>query len=233
MARNKALSLFVVALALTACDAVPRDPEGTLERVRGGTMRVGITAHDPWTSFEGGQPAGIEVDLLQDFADEIDADIEWVPGSEGDLFEALHVGQLDVVIGGFTSTTPYSKDAALTHPYVTTAVVVGVPEGDAVPDDIAGMEVAAETGSEAAGLLSKTDAERLLIEDIAHAPGAAAVDDWLLDDLGLRDTGVRLSEHDHVMAVRLGENGWLVTLERFLLERGSEIRDMVQRQGPS
>jgi hypothetical protein len=34
-----------------------------------------------------------------------------------------------------------------------------------------------------------------------------------------------------VMAVRLGENGWLVTLEGFLLERPQEIEEILNEEG--
>lgn len=38
------------ALALAACGAtIPTDPDGTLETVRGGTLRAGVSPAEPWT----------------------------------------------------------------------------------------------------------------------------------------------------------------------------------------
>jgi polar amino acid transport system substrate-binding protein len=211
---------------------MPRDPEVTLERVTGGTMRVGITAADPWTILEGDEPAGgVEVRLVEDFASSIDAEIEWITGSEEELFGALEVRELDLVIGGITSTNPWSAKVTFTHPYLSTFSTIGVTEQDQTGGDIAGMEVAAERGTELAGLLEKTDAEVVLVDDIAQAPGAAAVENWLLDDLGLYDSDVRLKESDHVMAVPLGENAWLTAVERFLLARQGEIEDLLEQEG--
>src|SRR5687767_518503 len=83
-------------LLLVACATPPEDPEGTLDRVRGGTVRVGLTEHDPWTLVDG--PAGVEVELVERFAERLDATIEWTDGSEQEMFGALEAGSLDLVI---------------------------------------------------------------------------------------------------------------------------------------
>ncbi len=60
--------LLAAALALGGCE-YPRDPEGTLDRVRGGTLRVGISPSEPWVTLaENEPPAGVEVELVQEFA---------------------------------------------------------------------------------------------------------------------------------------------------------------------
>jgi len=53
--------LAAVALMAVAGCGIPRDPESTLDRVRGGALRAGITASEPWTTLEGGRPGGVEV----------------------------------------------------------------------------------------------------------------------------------------------------------------------------
>ena len=197
----KRLLALLLAVPLIGC-GIPRDPEGTLERVSGGTMRVGVTHSEPWVVLTAGEPTGgVEVRLVEDFAASIDADIEWVDGSEEELFGALEMRELDLVIGGITSTNPWSANVTFTHPYITTFATVGVTEQEQAEKDIAGTEVAVEASTDLAGLLEKTDAEVVLVDDIASAEGAAAVENWLLDDLGLYDSGIRLKETDHVMAV--------------------------------
>ncbi len=55
--------------------------------------------------------------------------------------------------------------------------------------------MAVEPGTEAAGTLVELGAVPVLTEDVARTPGnaqAVAIDEWLLDDLGLRDSGVVL-----------------------------------------
>lgn len=187
---------------------------------------------DPWVAPSSGEPEGIEPELVRAFAEEIDAEIEWFEGSEAELIGALEHRELDLVIGGFTATSPWASKAGFTHPYVTTQVVVGTPQSEPLPQDIAGLPVAVEEGTSVAGVLAKTDSDVVHVSDIAHAEGAAAVDDWLLDDLGLEDTGVTLEEHDHVMAVPMGENALLVKLERFLLANEEMIAELLERQEP-
>ena len=223
------LCALLCALALPAC-GMPRDPESTLDHVTGDKMRVGVTHHEPWVVLGDGEPAGVEVELVKLFAEELDAEIEWVEGSESEIAGAMEVRALDLAIGGFTSTNPASAEMSLSHPYLTTQTVVGVPASSEAEEDITGVPVSVERGTEAAGLLEKTDADVVLVDDIMEAEGARALDNFLLDDLELEDTGVRLEESDHVMAVPHGENAWLVRLERFLLTHVEEIDEILERE---
>ncbi len=113
---------------------------------------------------------------------------------------------------------------------------MGLPDDAPPRDDVAGLRVAVEPGTEAAGALVELNAVPVLTEDVTRPPGnaqAVAVDEWLLDDLGLRDSGVVLHESAHVFAAPLGENGWLVTVERFLFARAAQISAAVRQAGPS
>lgn len=220
-------AVSALVLSLPAGCGLPRDPETTLERVSGGTMRVGVSEHDPWVVLEGAEPSGVEVELVERFAEEIGAEIEWVEGEVEELAGALHVREIDLLIAGLTSRSKISSQGSLTHPYLTTQAVVAAPPGRGL-EDVAGVEVAVEAATEEAGLLEKTDAVPVEVDDVAEATGPVVVDTYLLDDLGLRDTGVQLSETDHVMAVPHGENAWLVRLERFLLEDPAMIQRVLE-----
>jgi polar amino acid transport system substrate-binding protein len=235
MRENPAMKTLLVAvlaaLLLTGC-GIPRDPESTLDRVRGGTLRVGITESEPWTRLEAGQPGGVEVELVRRFATELGARVEWVDGSEADLIAALEVRELDLVVGGLTADTPWQTKAAITRSYATTRMVVAVPASQPVPDDIAGLRVAVELGSDAAGILEdKTDAIPVRVPDVTQVKGSAvAVDEWLLDNLDLRDTGVHLRKVKHVMATPLGENAFLVRLERFLIAHQDQVPTLLDAE---
>ncbi|GLB68628.1 transporter substrate-binding domain-containing protein [Arthrobacter mangrovi] len=166
--------VFLAALLvplLAGCGLkMPSDPEGTLDRVAGGTLRVGISHNPPWTetgtgsgpanananaatgtSSAGTGPAGTEAELVRAFAAEHNARVEWVSGGESNLVRRLERGELDLVVGGLTKDSPWSKHAALTQPYLETSNGQGDKE-------------------------------------------------------------------QHVMAARMGENAFLVELERFLRE---------------
>jgi polar amino acid transport system substrate-binding protein len=230
---SKLVAVFLAALLVAGCQ-YPRDPDGTLNRVQGGVMRVGAVEADPWVLIEGEEPTGgAEVELAREFAERLDAEIEWVLGSEEELIDASKEGQVDLVIGGITSKSRWKKDVAFTRPYAETQTVVAAPPGSAFADDLEGVEVMVEAGTEEEGLLAqRTDAEVVPVTDLAEARGRpAAVHDYLLDDLGLADTGTVLAEAKHVMAVRMGENAFLVELERFLLDREGAIQGLLVREG--
>jgi polar amino acid transport system substrate-binding protein len=225
--------LLLVAVAATGCQ-YPRDPDGTLNRVDGGVMRVGVTASDPWVLLDGDRPVGgAEVELARRFARDVGARIEWVQGSEEELVDAAKEGQVDLIVGGLTNKSRWKKDVAFTRPYVETRAVVGVPAGASFPDDFADVPVAAELGSAEEGLLAqKTEARVIPVTSLERRAGRpAAVPHYLLDDLDLTDSGTELDQAKHVMAVKLGENAFLVRLERFLLNREDEIERLLIEEG--
>ena len=109
----------VLATALTACGvSIPTDPYGTLDRVRGGTLVVGATANEEWVQLDGDVPTGSEPELVEQFAERLDAQVEWVTGSEQELIDRLERGEIDMAVGGFANDTPWSEKAAMTAAYV-------------------------------------------------------------------------------------------------------------------
>lgn len=121
--------LVAVVLILSGCSiSVPTDPDGTLARVSGGTLRAGVSPHPPWTLVDGtGRPTGQEVELVDEFAQRIQADVVWAVGGEEQLITRLEHDQLDLVIGGLTADTPWSEKVAVTRPYRGTTDAVGRP----------------------------------------------------------------------------------------------------------
>jgi polar amino acid transport system substrate-binding protein len=232
--RLAAASVAALALALAGCQ-YPADVDGTLDRARGGTLRVGVTPADPFVTLaDGSEPRGVEVELVKRFARQLDAAIEWVPGSEAALMGALHGRQLDIVIAGLTRKSPWQTEVTLTRPYLNTQWVIAAPDERTARDlseDLEGHEVAVEANSElAAKLYEDTDATVVPVDDVAEADGPVAVEDYLLDDLGLVRTDAELDEQEHAMAVAMGENAFLVELERFLLDSGNEAAHILERE---
>ncbi|WJY93270.1 Membrane-bound lytic murein transglycosylase F [Corynebacterium faecale] len=115
---RKATPLGAVALLLGACSTIPADAEGTFSRAENGTLVVGVSEHHPWTVIsDEGDISGSEVDLIVGFADSINAQIEWQQGPESILAERIKEGEVDVIIGGLTDSSPWSSHMALTRPY--------------------------------------------------------------------------------------------------------------------
>ena len=84
------LVALVGGLSSAGC-GLPRDPMGTLERVRGGEMRVGLVPNGPWTT---GGPSGVEVRLMESFARELGAETTYVEGTAPELLQAARPARI-------------------------------------------------------------------------------------------------------------------------------------------
>lgn len=220
---------FVVlslAVAATGCN-VPRDSDGTLDRVRGRVVRVGVVNAPPWAVDSGGAISGVEPALVTALARELGARVEWVRRPEAELMTALHDREVDVVIGGLTGDMPWKTQVALTRAYYTDTIVVGVPEGT-VMREARGQTVAIEDGDPVAAELKKRNAKPVIAADLAHASGAVAAPLWRLGALGRVSSGIVLQQQKRVMAVAPGENAWLVRVERSLHARQNQIPRMLR-----
>lgn len=233
LTRSFSLAAAVLSIAIAiGCD-FPADPEGTLDRVEGGTLRVGVIDDPPWVELRPGrEPQGVEPELVRRFAEEVGAEIEWVEGTESDLAAALGGFQLDILIGGLTRDFPYTDDAAMTRPYVDTEVEIGVPPGEPLPDELGGVEIFVERSSEAAALLreEEDDAIPVPFDSLEEVDGPALLDTYDIAALGYERTDYIMRDDEHAMAVPAGENAFLVKLERFLLDRGEEAEDLLYRE---
>lgn len=88
-----------------------------LGRVQNGVMRVGAIEAEPWVRWSEAGPSGIEVALIEAFAGELGARVEWLRGGESQVLLALSEERLDLAIGGLTKDNPRSDEVAFTRPY--------------------------------------------------------------------------------------------------------------------
>lgn len=114
--------------ALAGCSGpFPRDTDGSLEQVTGGTLKVGVSENPPWTVVhDDDRVSGREADLVAGFAATRDATIEWIRGPESELVAGMARGDLHVVVGGLTADSPWSEEVALTRAYAQELT----PDGD-------------------------------------------------------------------------------------------------------
>jgi ABC-type amino acid transport substrate-binding protein len=94
------LALPILVLVAAAACGIPRDPEGTTGRVRGGELRAGAIAHPPWIVVEDGRVSGVEAEVVERFAAALGARVAWTAAPEAELAEALGAFRVDLVAGG-------------------------------------------------------------------------------------------------------------------------------------
>ncbi|WP_244632363.1 MULTISPECIES: hypothetical protein [unclassified Microbacterium] len=109
---------LALAGALSGCGlTIPADPDGTLDAVSGGELRIGTSPDGELVEVTDDHPSGPIVDLVDRFAASIDAEPEWTVASEETLVRMLAAGDLDLIAGGMTSDTPWIDKAGLTRGY--------------------------------------------------------------------------------------------------------------------
>lgn len=116
----RGVGVLALAALLSGCSAlssIPIDPDGSLERITGGTMRVGVSDAPGLVEMQGDRAAGPLADLVVGFAEDRDARVEWTAGSEEELVDRLETGDLDLAIGGMTEETPWLDRASVTRGY--------------------------------------------------------------------------------------------------------------------
>lgn len=132
-----AVTAGVLAVSLAGCGmSVPTDPDGTLDAVVGGELRVGVSPDPGLVEDDDDSPSGPLVDLTTEFAETLDTRAVWTVGSEESLVGMLESGELDLLIGGFTDQTPWVDRAGVTRGYSTIeggdgrSIVLLVPLGE-------------------------------------------------------------------------------------------------------
>lgn len=106
------------ALVLAGC-GWPHDPEGASQRVAGKVLRAGVSENPPWIAFQGDRVTGVEADFVRAIAADQGARVEWVRGGEDSLFHQLKANRLDLVAGGVTTESPWTKEMGAPRPYAT------------------------------------------------------------------------------------------------------------------
>jgi polar amino acid transport system substrate-binding protein len=231
MRANLNLTVAMAAwLAFAGCGRFPRDPEGTLDRVKAGALRVGLVENAPWVYRRNREPAGAEVALVRKLADELGAKPEWHWGGEQAHLEALEHFQLDLVIGGITRETEWRKKVGLTSAYLESRVLVGFPAGTAPPEKLKGVPVAVKAGSAIGGYLERKGALPQPLGKLRESTGAIAGEEWELELLGRAPSKFELTKAKHALATPPGENGWIKLLDEFLHSHAAEAKQLLQQE---
>ena len=103
----RAFLLCSLALGLAGCD-LPKDPEGTLDEVRGGNLRVGVLPGNP-------EAEGQDREIVAVLAEALRAAPNFRPDDAHALFHSLKEGELDLVVGGLPASTLFVAEAGLSR----------------------------------------------------------------------------------------------------------------------
>lgn len=203
---------------------MPKDPEDSLDRIRnGGVLRAGAIENRPFVHLlYDGRVVGVEAGLVEEFARSLGARVEWQTVSGYALFEALHHQKLDVLVGGFTDSSPYLEKVAPTQAFLDAEFRIGSRSVESLPADLEDVPVQVDADHPLmAHYLDEVDArprpvKHLLESDPANSARPLLAEDWRLQAWGLAMHPEVLHRDKHIMMVAQGENRLLLELDRFL-----------------
>lgn len=189
----------LLALVLAGCgEPAPRTeeadeteaPETTdLGLIEDGTLRVGSDINfAPFEFIEDGQEKGFDVDLMNEIAERLGLEVEYVNTGFDNIFTQLAGGEFDAVISAVTITEERKQTIAFSRPYfqANQALVTTKDSGIEGVADLAGKDVGTQAGTTGLDYAKEhfTDAEIVEFPDAPAgftAMAAGQVDAMFID----------------------------------------------------
>jgi len=136
----------LLALAMLSCAAAPRAAAPDLPPLRVGTSGD----YAPFSTVDArGVRRGLDIDIIERLASDLDLAIELVPFTWPELGDRLASGQLNMAISGITMRADRALRALSTRPYATTGVVVlvrGAGANELAALDLPGRHIGVNAG---------------------------------------------------------------------------------------
>jgi ABC-type amino acid transport substrate-binding protein len=91
---------------------------GDLGLIEEGTLRVGSDIDfAPFEFIEAGEPRGFDIDLMNEIADRLDLEVEFVNTGFDGIFSQLAIGEFDAIISAITITEERRETIEFSEPY--------------------------------------------------------------------------------------------------------------------
>lgn len=143
-------------LALSACasggtaanDTVAEDckPKHEFSTVKEGVLTVALTNTPPYSFEESGKLAGIDSEILTEFAAQECLTVEYTPYTYATAVPAVEQGRVDVAIGGFYRTEARGQVVRLSEPVYLDELTVISKDGSSSVDDLLGKKLGTVEG---------------------------------------------------------------------------------------
>jgi len=143
--------LWVVSLLFLLAACQPSDKNAKLQQIKkANVLKVGILFNPTSYYVDIDTPAGFEHDLVQNFAEYLDVEIELIPSYHvSELLPKLENGTVDILVGGLTPTKSRSEKFRYSPPYLNISQKVVFKQGRKRPNSMeeldAPITVAAQT----------------------------------------------------------------------------------------
>ena len=147
--------MMAAALLAVACTGGSDDVNDVDEGVAGllvrdGTLTVATSAtRKPFAFTKDGEPAGFEIELMDEIADGLGVPVTYVDTPFGALFNALDDGAADAALATIEITPEREASVAFSRPYFVVHQVIVAPTGSEIAGikDLADRSVAVQAAS--------------------------------------------------------------------------------------
>jgi ABC-type amino acid transport substrate-binding protein len=150
-----------------ATDGETSAPAADLGLQQEGKLVVGSDiAFEPFEFIENGEPAGFDIDLMNEIASRLGVEVEYVNTSFDTIFTQLASGDFDAIISAITITEEREQTIAFSDPYFAANQALAVPaESDiASVDDLADKQVAAQANTTGLDFANENFTESTIVE---------------------------------------------------------------------
>ena len=182
--------LLALLLVLCLCFSFAGCSSGkNLEDIKASGKLVMATSPDfpPFEMLEGNNVVGIEVEILQLFANELGVELVIEQMDFESVLPGIQSGKYDVGVSGITITEDRKKNADFTKPYfmASQAIVVLKDSNIKSKADLTGKKISVQTGTTAEEFCMSEKYEVLAFQannDACNALTSGKVDAWVVDN---------------------------------------------------
>lgn len=217
-------------------------------------LRVGL---DPsWPPFEyvdaNGEVAGLDVDLARAIGEKLGVEVQFVVSGWEGLYEALRVGQFDLILSALPYDPWRTEDVLYSTAYFNAGpVIIAHDDQTSIrqPQDLAGQAVYVEFGAEGDVQVRRLqkkwteieivpfDTAQAALEALLADPAGAAVVDhisarlFMREHPGLQVVGEPLYDESYVMAMDIEAHSLHKAVEQVLseLRKSGELDTLLDR----
>lgn len=179
------LTLAITMVLITSCGNSAK----TIEQIQKSGKLTIATSPDfpPFEYLENGKVVGIEVEILQDIADEFGVELVIEQMDFDSVIPGVQSGKFDVGMSGITINEKRKKNVDFSNPYflASQAIVVMPDSKITCKNDLAGKKISVQTGTTAEEYCISNGYEVLAYtanNDAAAALTSGKVDAWVVDN---------------------------------------------------
>lgn len=167
-------------------DEEPADeePADDLGLEQEGQLRVGSDLDfAPFEFIEDGEPQGFDIDLMDEIAQRLDLETEYVDASFDTIFTQLAAGEFDAIISAITITEERRQTIEFTDPYFAAnqALVVLADSDIGGVDDLTDVDVGAQAGTTGLDYANENFTEATVVEFPTYPAAFTALESEQLD----------------------------------------------------